>query len=113
MTPGGVGGQFGRPVQLSDRRLSPALRTALAMPKTLFLAAAVFSDSTRSLFLAPADANELVWLMANRIAQRRVPSSGELVFSPLPPGTYVVGSEGEGELGRVRVEGEAAEIELD
>lgn len=67
----------------------------------------------RSLYVAPAGANELVWLMANRVAARRVPTSGALVFSPLPPGEYVVASEGEGELGRVRVDGPTAAIRID
>jgi len=64
------------------------------------------------LFVAPAEGHELVRLMANRVAQRRIPASGELVVEPLPPGDYVVGAEGEGELGRVRVEGDGAVIEL-
>ena len=58
----------------------------------------------RSVFVAPADGNELVWLMANRIAQRRLPASGELEIGPLPAGEYVVGAEGVGELGRTVLE---------
>jgi len=65
------------------------------------------------LFVAPAEGNELVWLMANRVAQLRIPPSGELVVSPLPAGTYVVGAEKEGELGRIRITGEGAVLELE
>jgi len=67
----------------------------------------------RQFFLAPAGANELVWLMANRVARHKLPASGELVVSPLPAGTYVVGAEGRGELGRVRVGAGEAVIELE
>lgn len=67
----------------------------------------------RQLFVAPAAANELVWLMANRVAQQRVPASGELEVGPLPPGTYIVGAEDEGELGRVDVTGPGTILELE
>ncbi len=73
----------------------------------------VRAGSGTRLYLVPAGANELVELMAGRVAARTVPAEGVLEYGGLPPGRYGVGIDRRGVQAEVEIADRPVEIALD